>query len=84
MSKAALLILTLGVCDKEGTKARRNSNPFLIVQRRFCSALDNFVSSGMIVDDELPKNLNCFLITKICFFFAYSERWLRKRTRRGR
>ena len=39
MSNAALLILTLGVCESEGTSARRNSNPFFIVPRRFCSAL---------------------------------------------
>ena len=40
VSKAALLILTLGVCESEGTRARRNSNPFFIVPRRFCSALN--------------------------------------------
>ena len=40
VSKAALLILTLGVCESDGTRARRNSNPFFIVPRRFCSALN--------------------------------------------
>ena len=46
MSNAALLILTLGVCEREGTSARRNSKPFFIVPRRFCSALKEKIFQG--------------------------------------
>ena len=39
---AALLILRLGLAASDGTSVRRYSNPYLIVQRRFCSAIDTF------------------------------------------
>ena len=45
MSKAALLILRFGFWAREGTRVFRKSNPFLMVQRRFCSAMETLLSS---------------------------------------